>query len=69
MDLGRISLKGVEDMHTFDRVKDGDGYIYVVGWIDPHSQWHPLRDCANAAEAAAWVSYLNGGTAPEGGRF
>jgi hypothetical protein len=56
-------------MHTFDRVKDGDDYLYVVGWIDPHAQWHPLRDCANAAEAAACVSYLNGGTAPEGGRF
>ena len=52
-------------MHTFDRIKDGDGsYLYVVGWIDPHAQWHPLKDCATAVEAAMWVSYLNGGQRP-----
>lgn len=52
-------------MHTFDRVPDHNGgYIYVVGWIDPHAQWHPLRDCKSPSEAARWVSYLNGGERP-----
>jgi hypothetical protein len=49
-------------MHTFDRAKNVDGdYVYVVGWIDPHAQWHPLRDCKTASEAARFVNYLNGG--------
>jgi hypothetical protein len=54
-------------MHTFDRIKDGDGrYLYVVGWFDRANIWHPLRDCGSASEAAAWVSYLNGGERPAG---
>ena len=63
-------------MHTFSKVREDDGgsWTYVVGyWCPPvygqDGEWEPLRDCANAAEAAAWVSYLNGGAAPEGGRF
>lgn len=52
-------------MHTFDRARDCDGnYVYVVGWTDPNSQWHPLKDCKSASEAARWVSYLNGGERP-----
>jgi hypothetical protein len=28
-------------------------------------EWMPLRDCKTAAEAASWVSYLNGGKRPD----
>jgi len=52
-------------MHTFDRARDVDGnVVFVVGWIDPHAQWHALRDCKTASEAAWFVSYLNGGERP-----
>ncbi|HET6927459.1 MAG TPA: hypothetical protein VFI48_11485 [Hyphomicrobiaceae bacterium] len=51
-------------MHTFDRVRDGDDYLWVVGWTDFAGNWHPLRDCKSASEAARWVSYLNGGERP-----
>jgi hypothetical protein len=51
-------------MHTFVRIKDGDGgYLYVVGGV-LNNEWHPLRDCNSAAEAAMFVSYLNGGERP-----
>jgi hypothetical protein len=52
-------------MHTFDRVRQDDGsYLYVIGWFDRANIWHPLRDCNSAAEAAMFVSYLNGGERP-----
>ena len=52
-------------MHTFDRVRQDDGsYLYVVGWFDAANVWHPLRDCVSEADAAQWVSYLNGGERP-----
>ena len=53
-------------MHTFIRIKDGDGrYIYVVGCWGPSNDgtqtWNPMRDCDNAVVAARCVNYLNGG--------
>ena len=51
-------------MHTFVRIKVGDGgYLYVVG-CTLDNKWHPLRDCNSAREAAMFVSYLNGGERP-----
>ena len=63
-------------MHTFIETKQDDGRkLYSVGsWCPPAYQdaratWNPLRDCASAAEAAHWVSFLNGGERPQGGSF
>jgi hypothetical protein len=51
--------------HVFDRISQGGGrYLYVVGWFDGANIWHPIRDCETAAEAAMFVSYLNGGERP-----
>jgi hypothetical protein len=32
---------------------------------DHAGEWMPLRTCKTAAEAASWVSYLNGGKRPD----
>jgi hypothetical protein len=61
-------------MHTFIQSKpDRDRpAIYSVGaWSPPAYQdknwkWNALCNCASQAEAAAWVSYLNGGERPSG---
>jgi hypothetical protein len=54
-------------MHTFIRVTntDADKTPYSVGYWEA-GEWMPLRDCKTAAEAASWVSYLNGGKQPDG---
>jgi hypothetical protein len=50
---------------VFDRVRQGDGsYLYVVGWFDAANIWHAVLDCTRATDAAAVVSYLNGGDYP-----
>jgi hypothetical protein len=54
-------------MHTYRKTPQGDGrYLYVVGFdaCTIQDQWTALRDCKDEAEAAAYVSYLNGGDHP-----
>ncbi len=53
-------------MHTFTKYRQDDGlYLYCVGyWSSAYGKqvtWQPLRDCATADEAVAWVNFLNGG--------
>lgn len=43
--------------------------LWTVGILEPEtervsSRWTALRDCKDANEAMAWVSYLNGGDHP-----
>lgn len=56
-------------MHTYRRVSQGEGnYLYVVGFevANPEcSDFRSMKDCATEDEAAAYVSYLNGGDHPK----
>jgi hypothetical protein len=55
-------------MHTFRYVSEDR--LWVVGHYQPNQMdggafWISMRDCSSKDEAAAWVSYLNGGTIPK----
>lgn len=61
-------------MHTLHKYEDdNDGMRWSVGFWQPAAynepvQWLPLLDFINMSDAAAWVSYLNGGSKPDGTR-
>jgi hypothetical protein len=39
--------------------------LWIIGTIDAgRTEFTPLRNCASADEAMAWLSYLNGGEHP-----
>lgn len=40
--------------------------VYTVGFYDPQGVWQPESDYNSRAEAAARVSFLNGGEYTEG---
>jgi len=39
--------------------------LWTVGFFDPSGVWHPESDHSSREEAAARVSYLNGGGAAQ----
>lgn len=47
-------------MHTYRKTKDGDDYIYTVGF-DASSGWVALDDFGDEDDARRLVNYLNGG--------
>jgi hypothetical protein len=54
--------------HVYRRVRDGDNWLYTVGYYYPHQyeegldwEWIPLEDTSREDEARALVNYLNGG--------
>jgi len=56
-------------MHTMKYNKEDR--LWTVGYFEPKADetgewhtWHPLEDYKDKQEAAAWVSYLNGGPKP-----
>jgi len=60
--------EGEEVMHIYRKTKDGDGWMYTVGYFIPESgddlslpQWVALEDTSDESEARALVNYLNGG--------
>jgi hypothetical protein len=53
-------------MHTYIAIRaEGGDYHYVVGFAAANNHWQPLKDCKTEREAANWVSFLNGGEAPD----
>lgn len=60
-------------MHTFRHIGDKwlvGFYEPIVTWATetigvPDVKWHTVKTCSGETEAAAWVSYLNGGARPQ----
>ena len=52
-------------MHTYIQSQPG---LYTVGHYDPKGKWVPESDWSDREEAAARVSYLNGGRNVNQGR-
>jgi hypothetical protein len=58
-------------MHVYTIIHGDEGnYSFCVGYWSPAAygepvKWVPLRDFEEENRAAAWVSYLNGGSHPD----
>jgi len=50
--------------HTLRRYHSDQGVRWHVGFWQPNGEWLDLLDFVNMIDAAAWVSFLNGGTKP-----
>lgn len=52
-------------MHTYKRTRDGDSYLWVVGYYRPlfegKVEWVPLSDHSSELDAIQRVNMLNGG--------
>lgn len=51
-------------MHTVREVIEGDTTLWSVGYQKRTGRWRRLQDFAEFADAAALVSWLNGGLNP-----
>jgi hypothetical protein len=55
-------------MHCYRKTKEGENWLYTVGYYEPESgspgmraKWVALVDTSSEYEAMALVNYLNGG--------
>ncbi|MBA1147405.1 hypothetical protein H0Z60_10090 [Ectothiorhodospiraceae bacterium WFHF3C12] len=47
-------------MYVYRKLRDGDNWLYTVGFFDPEGQWHPESDHLDPEIAATRVAWLNG---------
>ena len=48
-------------MYVYNKVKNGEFTLYVVGYFNPRGKWVAESDHDSAESAAKRVHYLNGG--------